>query len=47
MAQAQHVLGVLAFAFTAHARLRHHEGLEPFTAQAAQHVDGGNVGVAL
>jgi hypothetical protein len=30
VAQANHVFGVLALAFVAHAGLRHHEGLEPF-----------------
>jgi hypothetical protein len=42
-----HVLGELRLAFDAAFALRHHEGLEAFGTQAAQHFDGGNVGVAL
>lgn len=45
--QAQHVFGVLALAFVAHARLRHHEGLEPFFAKLGQHGGGGDIGVSL
>ena len=42
-----HVFGVLAAAFIAHAGLRHHEGLKPLLAKLGQHRGGGDVGVPL
>ena len=47
MAHADHVLRVLRLAFDAAPALRDHEGLESLLAQAAQDVDGRDVGVAL
>ena len=47
MAQANHVFGVLALAFVAHAGLRHHERLEAFFAKLGQHGGGGDIGVPL
>ena len=44
---AAHVPGEFAAVVVAYARLADHERLEAFVAQAAQHVDGGDVGVAL
>ena len=46
MPHANHVLRELGLAFDAALALRHHEGLETFLAQPAQHVDGRDVGVA-
>ena len=46
-AQPDHVCGVLAAAFIAHAGLRHHEGLKPLLAKLGQHRGGGDVGVPL
>lgn len=47
VAQAQHVFGVLAPAFVAHAGLAHHEGLETLLAKLGQHGGGGDVAVPL
>jgi hypothetical protein len=47
VAHADHVLGELRLAFDAAGALGDHEGLEALLAQAAQDVDGGDVGVAL
>jgi len=47
VAKPQHVFRVLTAVVVAYAGLADHERLEAFVAQAAQHVDGRNVGVAL
>ena len=47
VAHADHVLGELGLAFDAALALRDHERLEAFLAQAAQDLDGRDVGVAL
>jgi hypothetical protein len=47
VAHADHVLGELRLAFDAAGALGDHEGLEALLAQAAQDIDGGDVGVAL
>jgi hypothetical protein len=47
MPHADQVLGELGLAFDAALALRDHEGLEALLAQAAQDVDGRDVGVAL
>ncbi len=47
VAHANHVLGELGLSFHAAVTLGDHEGLKAFLAQAAQDVDGRNVGVAL
>ena len=46
-AHANQVFCEFALVLIAHAGLADHEGLEAFVAQAAQHVDGGDVGVAF
>jgi hypothetical protein len=43
----EHVFRVLAAVVVPYSRLTDHERLEALIAQAAQHVDGGNVGVAF
>ncbi|KWF27166.1 hypothetical protein WT56_19215 [Burkholderia pseudomultivorans] len=43
----KHVFRVLATVVVPHAGLADHERLETLIAQAAQHVDGRNVGVVL
>lgn len=45
MAQADHVLGELALGDVPHPGLAHEKRLEPFPAQAAQHLAGRDVGV--
>ena len=45
VAQADHVLGVLALFLVAHAGLANHEGLETLFAQAVQNVNGRDIGV--
>ena len=47
VAHADHVFGELGLSFDTAFALGHHEGLEAYLAQTAQHVDGGDVGVAL
>ena len=47
MAHADHVFREIGLALDAALALRHHEGLEAFLAQSAQHLDGGDVGVAI
>ena len=47
MAHPDHVLGELGLAFDAALALRDHERLEAFLPQAAQDLDGRDVGVAL
>ena len=44
---ADHVLGEFGLAFDAALALRDHEGLEALLAQAAQDLDGRDVGVAI
>ena len=47
VAHADQVFGELGLAFDATGALRDHEGLETLLAQAAQDVDGGDVGVPI
>ena len=47
MAKSDEMLGVFTPVFVAHARLAHHEGLEPLLAQLGQHGRGRYVGIPI